>query len=233
MKKEPNKLSRDKWVIQELLKIPKGFRLLDVGAGTSPYRIFCKHLIYESQDFCQLDPQQMGGKNYPLHTFASDVCSIPAPDATYDAILCTEALEHFPRPIEAIGEMVRLLKMGGTLFLTAPLGSGLHQKPYHYYGGFTPFWYEYVCKEYGLGVKSIQPSGGFFFLLAQECARAEVFLRKSIDCKKWTKLLWLILGPILRCFIAPVFRIIDRPSASSEFTIGYHVVCVKQKDVRN
>ena len=37
-----------------------------------------------------------------------------------------------------------------TAFITAPLGSGLHQLPFHFYGGYTPEWYRRFTKEAGL-----------------------------------------------------------------------------------
>src|SRR5674476_1266665 len=50
----------------------------------------------------------------------SDITAIPAPDASFDAILCSEVLEHVPEPTHALDEFTRLLKPGGVLILTAP-----------------------------------------------------------------------------------------------------------------
>ncbi len=40
----------------------------------------------------------------------SDITAIPAPDSTFDAILCSEVLEHVPEPTHALDEFARLLK---------------------------------------------------------------------------------------------------------------------------
>lgn len=225
-----NQKQRDKWIISQLSKIPKGCCILDVGAGSSPYRKYCKHLRYYSQDFCQLDSNQLRGRQYAKHDYVCDVLSIPIPDKKYDAILCTEALEHFPEPIKAVQEMARILKPSGRIILTAPLGSGLHQKPYHYYGGFTSFWYNHFLEKAGFEDIVCSPAGGFFFWYAQESERTEVYLRKGIDIKY--QLLgygyWILFGLLLRFVIAPLFRKIDSPSNNINFTIGYHVTATKK-----
>jgi len=60
----------------------------------------------------------------------SDITSIPLPDASFDACLCTEVLEHLPHPIEALRELARLLRPGGRLILTAPFCSLTHFSPH-------------------------------------------------------------------------------------------------------
>lgn len=72
----------------------------------------------------------------------------------------------------ALKELARILKPGGRLFLTAPLGSGLHQLPYHFYGGFTPEWYKHYFAKNKLDIVEITPNGGFFKHLAQECGKS-------------------------------------------------------------
>ncbi len=129
------------------------------------------HCKYETQDFAQYDGYKGPEGQYAHIDYVSDITSIPVPDSSFDVILCTEVLEHVPRPIEALQEMVRITRPGGRLFLTAPLGSGLHQEPYHFYGGYTDHWYRKFLTEFDCDVVSIEPNHGFFAHLAQECAR--------------------------------------------------------------
>ena len=139
-----NVSERDKFVIEFSKSIPYGSKVLDAGAGSCPYRVNFSHCEYLTQDFIQLDDEQLRyGNGYGKIDIISDITSIPLDDETFDVIICTEVFEHIPRPDLALREFSRLLKKGGKLLITAPLMSGLHQEPYHFYGGFTPYWYKY------------------------------------------------------------------------------------------
>jgi ubiquinone/menaquinone biosynthesis C-methylase UbiE len=121
-----------------------------------------------TQDFMQYEGYQ---SSYGKMDFVSPIDQIPVEDRYFDAILCTEVLEHVPEPIAAIRGLSRILKPGGRIFVTAPLGSGLHRRPYHFYGGYTPEWYERFFSQYQLDLVEIVANGGFFKHLAQEYAR--------------------------------------------------------------
>ncbi len=66
---------------------------------------------------------QIGEFDYGKLDIISDITSIPAPDSSFDAIMCIEVLEHLPDPIKAIQEFYRLLKPNGHLLITAPFCS--------------------------------------------------------------------------------------------------------------
>ena len=58
-----------------------------------------------------------------------DVCDIALPDASVDCIICLEVIEHCVSPFAAATELMRVLRPGGTLFLTAPFMTGYHGHP--------------------------------------------------------------------------------------------------------
>ena len=149
---------RDQWIKAEAAKLPPGSRVLDAGAGASKYRPFFAHCGYETQDFCQYEGALV--KYLQPIDHVCDIAQIPLRDASFDAILCTEVFEHVVDPMAVLAEFSRLLKPGGKLFLTAPLGSCLHMEPYHYYGGLTHHWYSHWLPRYALTVDSILPQGG-------------------------------------------------------------------------
>src|SRR5580692_2586535 len=130
-----NELPRIVWVRTELQSLPRGIRLLDAGAGEQQYKKFCQHLHYVSQDFGQYNGKgdqrglQTGSWSYSGIDIVSDITDIPEPDASFDAILCTEVFEHIPDPLRALDEFRRILKPGGTLILTAPFASLVHFAP--------------------------------------------------------------------------------------------------------
>lgn len=175
-----NESNRHTWIKKELSSLPPGSILLDAGAGEQPYKKYCTHLQYVSQDFAQYNPDelkqglQMGQWDYGTLDIVSDIASIPRPDASFDAVLCSEVIEHIVNPIEAIKEFSRLLKPGGQLILTAPFCSMTHFAPYHFYSGYNRFFYETVLPEHGFEIVELTENGNYFEYIAQELKRLEL-----------------------------------------------------------
>ena len=221
-----NQRARDRWVREKAAQIPPGARVLDVGAGTCPYHALFAHCDYRTHDFKKYDGVKLGNTTaYGKIDYVSEITCIPVPDASFDIVLCTEVLEHVPNPIEALREMTRLLRPGGQLLITAPLGSGLHQLPFHFYGGYTPAWYRHFGKEFGLDIVEITPNGGFFRLLAQECARvAWTWDRHGHLHGKDGEIIRQLFNEWLPRYL---FALEDRCFVD-QFTVGYHVAALKR-----
>ncbi|MBC7487529.1 MAG: class I SAM-dependent methyltransferase [Cytophagaceae bacterium] len=172
-----NESNRDSWIKKQLSSLPTGKILLDAGAGEQPYKKYCAHLHYVSQDFAQYNPDelkqglQMGQWDYGTLDIVSDVAAIPRPDESFDVVLCTEVIEHIVNPIEAIKEFSRLLKPGGQLILTAPFCSMTHFAPYHFYSGYNRFFYEEVLPAHGFEIAEMTENGNYFEYIAQELKR--------------------------------------------------------------
>ena len=171
--------ARNKWIISELENIPSGLRILDAGAGECPYKRYCSHLDYVSQDFGKYDGIGDGKGLYPKTwnntklDIVSDITNIPEPDQSFDVILCAEVLEHIPEPYKAIEEFSRITKQGGILLITAPFCSLTHFAPYHFSTGFNRYFYEDVCNRYGYKIEQIQYNGNYFAYLEQEIHRLD------------------------------------------------------------
>lgn len=154
----PDIYVRDQWVKNQASKLAPGSKVLDAGAGASKYRPYFAHCDYKTQDFCAYEGPLV--KYVEPIDYVCDIMAVPLPDESLDAILCTEVIEHLVDPVAALGQFNRLLKSGGRLMLTSPLVSHLHMQPYHYYGGFTNYWYEYWLPKKGFNIESILPVGG-------------------------------------------------------------------------
>lgn len=58
---------------------------------------------------------------FPLR-LVGDAQRIPCRDATFDAVLCINLLEHVPQPVQAIAEAARVLVSGGRFLAVTPNG---------------------------------------------------------------------------------------------------------------
>ena len=228
-----NQVERDLWVRRQAARLPKDTSVLDVGAGNCPYRAYFPHCSYQTQDFASLTPDQLRDrKSYGTIDYACDATAIPVPDNHFDVVLCTEVLEHVPEPIKVVQEIARVLKPGGKLLLTAPLGSGIHQAPYHFYGGYTPYWYQRFLTQAGFSEVQVEPNGGFFKHYGQESIRFAKMLTPWKAPAPWLARLfllpvWLISLPWF-ILAAPIScHLLDRLDRYIEFTIGYHVIAIK------
>lgn len=224
-----NCYERDMWVNRMAKTIPQNASILDVGAGSCPYRKLFSHCVYKTHDFAQLNDMQLrGGIGYDKIDYVSDINNIPVENASFDAILCTEVFEHIPEPIKAVKEFSRIIKSGGKLILSAPLQSGIHQEPFHFYGGFTKFWYQKFLSENGFENIHIEENGLFNKFYLQESLRFLIMNHplRNIFTFLFTPF-WIILCCILIpfAFIAPIF---DKFDKEKRFTIGYHVTATKK-----
>ena len=225
-----NIYNRRKWVEGLAARMPAGARVLDAGAGVGQYRPLFAHCDYKAHDF-GLEPQTVG--SYTPLDYESDILNIPAPDASFDAVICTEVLEHVPEPIRAVRELARLLRPGGVMMLTAPLGCLLHQEPYIYYGGYSPYWYRKFIDEAGCDVVAIEPNQGFFSLFSDHAQwfsnlmHPKVLRGHPLPRRVFLFFVWLASRPMVRV-VAPLGRWLDRLGLGTVGTVGYHVLAVKR-----
>ena len=225
-----NQVPREAWLESTLRRIPKGSRILDAGAGELAYKKYCSHLDYVAQDFGQYTGT---GDGKGLQTVAwnqtqldiiCDICEMPEPDASFDAIMCVEVFEHLPDPLSALREFSRLLKPGGYLMITAPFCAFTHFSPYFFGTGFSSYWYEEHLSSRGFHILDLQANGNFPAFMMQEVGRIPVMAQKyttitpSIVEKLALRIVQSLLGKMYRN---------DR--ASQEFAcFGFHVFAQKQ-----
>lgn len=219
----------DEFIINVVRKeVAPGSKILDVGAGTVRYKEYFKDCTYLTQDSKQYkDPS--GTFEYGVIDYVSDIVDIPVGDNIFDVIICTEVFEHILRPDLAIKEFSRILRSGGKLYITAPLGSGVHQQPYYFYGGFSEFWYMKYLSEYGFKEIIIKPKKRFFALYALQTQRALMYLERS------KKLRHKIFRPVIKMLkiVLPIFLFrfdkynLDDCDSLTNFTIGYLVKATK------
>ncbi|MFA6074532.1 MAG: class I SAM-dependent methyltransferase [Negativicutes bacterium] len=226
-----NERCRDNWIIKQLQAVPAGAKILDAGAGEQPYKKYCNHMVYVSQDFAAYNGRgnekglQMGIWDQKYIDIISDITAIPVDDDSFDVVLCSEVLEHLPEPVMAIREFARVLRDGGKLILTAPFCSLTHFAPYHFCTGFSEYWYYEHLISNGFEIVELSKNGNYFSFMDQELCRLRyVYSRYST---KGLSLCILVLIKLLSWYLKRTNDI----GSNDLLYFGCHVVAVKKEKV--
>lgn len=224
-----NEEFRFAWVRERLKEIPDGFSILDVGAGECLYKPDASHLSYVAQDLAQYDGR---GNGAGLQTqswdtsqidIVCDLLDIPE-DTLYDAVLCSEVLEHVPDAPAALRKISRLVRPGGRLIVTAPFVSMTHFAPQHFATGFSRYFYEYHLPRAGLTITRMDANGTMFELAAQEFDRG-LDLVATYSGRPLNSLERRLAGRLTRK-IAAFGRVY--PQASAVGLFGWNVLAFRQ-----
>jgi SAM-dependent methyltransferase len=130
--------------IQSLVSNLRGGRGLNLGCGDT-----------------RLDPRLV---NFDLvRTGAVDVLgdalALPFPDAYFSLVVSQEMVEHVPDPFQAVREIARVLREGGTLYLQAPFVIGYHPGPEDYWR-FSRAGMRRLIEAAGLDCTRVEPAIG-------------------------------------------------------------------------
>jgi SAM-dependent methyltransferase len=162
-----NESFRNSFIRNWLASQISGSTILDVGAGTKPFQEVATKagLKYFSHDFEKYEGRTNipGLQNPEWPIFGYDiVCDIEQlPTREFDLALCTEVLEHVPNPVLALASIRKTLKKGGTLLVTVPLSSRIHQAPYFFSAGLSPYWFKNHGEQLGFRIESVWVVGDF------------------------------------------------------------------------
>lgn len=141
-------------------QLPRGTRVLDVGAGSAPYREFFAHCYYRTQDWSASPHRQARQAD-----ILGDVNDLRVEAGSFDFVLCTEVLEHLPEPGRALAEIRRVLAADGQLLTSVPFVMELHEEPYDFFR-YTPHALRRLLEHAGFECASIQPLSGWWSTLA-------------------------------------------------------------------
>lgn len=136
-------------------------RVLDVGCGHMPFRAAA---LAHAESYEGFDVEARTGGVTHIGD-AQDMRGIAT--AGYDTVFCFEVLEHLPRPDLALAEIARVLRHGGTLLLSVPHLSRLHEEPHDYFR-YTRHGLRSLLERTGLEPVEISPFAGLLTFLAHQ-----------------------------------------------------------------
>lgn len=113
----PTVVPRDR-LKQSIEALPKGARVLDVGAGGR--RVL--------EGVVTLDAVPVPGVDV-----VGDIHRMPLVSESFDCVICTGTLEHVEDPWQAVREIQRVLKPGGIAHIDVPFIQGYHSDPSDYW----------------------------------------------------------------------------------------------------
>jgi SAM-dependent methyltransferase len=134
-------------------------RVIDIGCGLQPYRSFLGPRVTE---YVGVD---RAGR-FAAPDLEGDALELPVPDASFDAAISTQVLEHVTDPQRALREAARVLKPGGILVLTCPGTWPDHETPHDYFR-FTRYGLQHLLRNAGFECQLVKAQGGVWAAVGQ------------------------------------------------------------------
>lgn len=185
--------------------------VLDAGCGFGPYRRLLEAAAdrYESLDV------RRGMEDQTYVTDLQTMADVPSDH--FDAVICSEVLEHLPRPADALAQIHRVLKPGGVLIVTVPYLSRLHDEPHDYYR-YTRHGLRHLLASAGLQGVEIERIGSLFSFFGHQLTTLGVAGTWHLPVVRWIA---LVLSAILVTLPA---HFLDRVLGSDRLPLGYIAV---------
>lgn len=130
--------------------------LLDFGCGRKPYEN-----LFPVKSYTGVDLENTGHDHRlsRIDVFY-DGETLPFEDGHFDALFCSEVLEHIFNPDDTLLEISRVLKKGSLALITTPFCWNEHEIPFDY-ARYSSFGMKHLLEKNGFRIISIEKSGHF------------------------------------------------------------------------
>jgi SAM-dependent methyltransferase len=159
--------------------LPLG-RTLDLGCG-----IGHSYELLAPRETVGVDIDATALEGQDRETHAADMRALPFGDASFDAVLSVQSIEHVPDPERVLAEVRRVLALGGVAVFVTPnrLTFGRPDEiidPYHYVE-YSPSELERLCAGWFMGVrlKGLFGSERYLELVAEQGEKLDKLLRRD------------------------------------------------------
>ncbi|MBI3091903.1 MAG: methyltransferase domain-containing protein [Candidatus Tectomicrobia bacterium] len=176
-----SRLSQDLLALANRLQLTAGDAILDLGCGEKPYYpIFAGWTRRYIGVDIELHPN--------IDCLVSSRGPLPFADGSFALVLSTQVLEHVEEPKGLVEEMHRVLKPGGTLYLSAPFVWEVHNYPRDFWR-FTDQGLRLLLQPFR--EVTITPQGTSSQALLQAFS---LFVHRSFPEAAWTRQLFALLN---------------------------------------
>lgn len=130
-------------------------RILDIGAADK----WILPSLPKGAEYIALDFPATGRDLYGARPDVyADGAALPFADACMDGVVCLEVLEHVPDPSLVVAEIARVLRPGGSAWISMPFLYPLHDAP-HDFQRYTEFGLRRDLARAGLQLVAVRKSG--------------------------------------------------------------------------
>lgn len=196
-------------------------RLLNAGCGDRTYEHVYGPVAKET---IRLDWPQTQHNKDAIDVYGS-VAELPFRAEAFDAVLCTEVLEHVRDPEQTLREFWRVLIPGGRLVLSVPFLYQVHEQPCDFYR-YTYFGLCHLLTQAGFQLDVCLARGDVtavaIFFWRKWMARVA---SRIVGARFAGRVPWTWLDRLYIAFIGN--RLVDLPGQGVSYTLGYTVFATK------
>lgn len=147
--------SWQRWFREKTEEVARAGAVIDIGGGHGLDRsLFTSYRVLDVNDHYKPD-------------IIADIHRLPFPDASIEAVICMDVLEHVEDPFKAVSELHRVLVPGAPLLASVPFIWPYHAAPglYGDFWRFSPDGLRILFKEFRSF--EIVRKGGYLSMLAE------------------------------------------------------------------
>lgn len=211
----------ERFVATAAQRTKPGCRVADIGAGEAPYRE-----LFQKCDYVTVDWENSIHFEAKFSDVVATATALPFDDESFDVVLMTEVLEHMSEPGAALAEACRILRDGGTVYLTVPFVWILHELPYDFFR-YTPESLKLLFTQAGFDSVTVASRGDYFTTVAQLMAIAPVVLREGGNLQELADQRTLIADAFSK--LSGVLADLSPLDSSGLLPLGFNVTARKAK----
>ena len=208
-------------IFKDVKKELPGYKgnILDIGCGQSPYNFLLNKAETKYYGIDIVDAEKFDYKNSLITPFNGE--DIPFEDDKFDAIICTEVMEHVANYQKLTDEIYRIMKKGATGIVTIPWSARYHYIPWDYFR-YTPSSLKTIFSKFSSA--QIKPRGTDIAAISSKII--VLFFRNLLPVEAWKWIfvpIWIALSPILMITVLIAQISIALNLGAEEDPLGYTI----------